>query len=273
MTAIPRDSQSNYSLPQGYKAVTGQKVLASQHNPPLEDIAAALTDSLARNGTGPMTGDLPMGGFRITGMASAVNDGDAATKAQMDSLIPAGCMMAFAGPNAPQGWLFCYGQELSRSTYASLFSAIGTRFGAGNGSTTFNAPDLRGRVIAGKDDMGGTAAGRLTGAVTGVTLGAAGGESAHTLSYAEMPSHSHSSGGLSASSAGNHNHVFNIWAGDGGRTDGAGGNGVSSVSGSSATAFAGAHTHTITGSTAAAGSDNSHNNLQPTLVANWIIKT
>ena len=93
--------------------------------------------------------------------------------------LPAGAVIPYAGSSAPANWLLCGGQAVSRTDYAALFAVIGTTYGSGNGSTTFNLPDLRGRVIAGEDDMGGTAANRLTSAtsgITGTTLGAAGGD-------------------------------------------------------------------------------------------------
>src|SRR5215475_1863724 len=62
---------------------------------------------------------------------------------------------SYAGPTAPAGSLLCYGQPISRTAYAGLFATLGTTYGAGDGSTTFNLPDLRGRVTAGKSDMGG----------------------------------------------------------------------------------------------------------------------
>lgn len=92
--------------------------------------------------------------------------------------VPIGAMMPFAGSSAPTGWQLCYGQALSRTTFALLFAIIGTAYGAGDGSTTFNVPDKRGRISIGKDDMGGSAANRVTNAVsgiTGTTLGATGG--------------------------------------------------------------------------------------------------
>jgi microcystin-dependent protein len=88
----------------------------------------------------------------------------------------------------------CYGQAVSRTTYAALFAIIGTTFGAGDGSTTFNLPDMRGRVAAGKDNMGGVAANRLTtaaGGVDGATLGSTGGTQTFTLTTAHMPAHNH----------------------------------------------------------------------------------
>jgi len=105
-----------------------------------------------------------------------------------------GAIIDFAGNTAPSGWLLCYGQAVSRTTYANLFSVIGTTFGVGDGSTTFHLPDCRGRVGAGKDDMGGSVAGRLTTAgagVNGAALGASGGLQTHTLTAAQMPAHNH----------------------------------------------------------------------------------
>lgn len=89
----------------------------------------------------------------------------------------------------PTGWYQCFGQPVSRSTYAAAFAALGTTWGAGDGSTTFNLPDLRGRASFGVDNMGGTAANRVTSAVCsigGSTLGAVGGDQhsqADTLTF------------------------------------------------------------------------------------------
>lgn len=108
-----------------------------------------------------------------------------------------GTVFPFAGATAPSGWLLCYGQAISRTTYAKLFGVIGITYGAGDGSTTFNLPDLRGRVAAGKDNMGGTPSNRLTTAGAGIdgpTLGATGGSQTHTLTEAQMPAHTHSAG-------------------------------------------------------------------------------
>ena len=82
---------------------------------------------------------------------------------QLTASTPAGVISPYAGASAPTGYLLCFGQAVSRTTYSDLFSAISTTYGAGDGSSTFNLPDLRGRVIAGQDDMGGSAASRLTG--------------------------------------------------------------------------------------------------------------
>lgn len=93
--------------------------------------------------------------------------------------IPIGGIIPYGGVTAPTGWVLCYGQQLSRTTYAALFAVIGIAYGPGDSSTTFNTPDLRGRVTVGKDNMGGSAANRVTNAVagfSGTTLGAAGGD-------------------------------------------------------------------------------------------------
>lgn len=106
--------------------------------------------------------------------------------------LPAGMLAPYAGSTAPTGWLLCAGQAVSRTTYASLFAAISTTYGSGDGSTTFNLPDLRGRTIAGVDNMGGSAASRITSGnsgITGTTLGAAGGdERYHQHSHANTAS-------------------------------------------------------------------------------------
>src|SRR5687767_9072236 len=90
--------------------------------------------------------------------------------------MPVGTVLPFAGSSAPTGWLFASGAAVSRTTYSELFGIIGTTYGTGDGSTTFNLPDLRGRVVAGRDDMVSDA-NRLTSAESGIdgnTLGAAG---------------------------------------------------------------------------------------------------
>lgn len=93
------------------------------------------------------------------------------------------------------------GRALSRTTYATVFAKWGTTFGAGNGSTTFNIPDTRGRVLVGPDVGPSTGdAARLT---ASDTLGASGGEEKHTLTTAEMPSHSHDMGSSAGGSGGN----------------------------------------------------------------------
>lgn len=112
--------------------------------------------------------------------------------------IPIGASIDYWGATAPNScFAFAYGQAVSRSTYGTLFSLLGTTYGAGDGSTTFNIPDLRGRFVAGKDDMGGNAASRLTSAYFGASaanLGAAGGSQFHALTLAELPTGINSSG-------------------------------------------------------------------------------
>lgn len=106
----------------------------------------------------------------------------ALTSTAQQSFVPTGTILPYAPGTAPSGYLLCYGQAVSRSTYAALFSAIGTTYGVGDGSSTFNVPDLRGRVVAGQDDMGGTSADRLTGLTGGVdgdVLGGTGGSQTH----------------------------------------------------------------------------------------------
>jgi microcystin-dependent protein len=105
---------------------------------------------------------------------------------------PTGIILDYGGTTAPDGWLLCYGQPISRTTYSALFNILGTTYGSGDGSTTFNVPDLRGRVTAGQDDMGGSSANRLTAPINGDTLGAAGGTETVDISHVHSITHTHS---------------------------------------------------------------------------------
>jgi microcystin-dependent protein len=104
--------------------------------------------------------------------------------------IPLGGGLPYVGTTAPNSsFVFPFGQAISRTTYATMFSLVSTTFGAGDGSTTFNLPDFRGRFLAGADNMGGVAAGRLTSASSMGTglLGQVGGGETETLTLAQLP--------------------------------------------------------------------------------------
>lgn len=113
------------------------------------------------------------------------NERDTAVQAS-----PVGHLLMWPTNTAPTKFLLCAGQAVSRSTYSALFAVIGTTFGAGDGSTTFNVPDLRGRFPLGKDDMGGSSANRVT-AAQADTIGGASGAETHTLASGEIPAHNH----------------------------------------------------------------------------------
>lgn len=127
--------------------------------------------------------------------STALNSGNGAWLLTNPTLaaVPAGFKGGYWGTNAPAGWLFCFGQAVSRTEYAELFAAIGTAAGAGDGSTTFNLPDYRGKVGAGRDNMGGNTAGLLTttGGLDGKILGNIGGAQVIALSESQIPSHVH----------------------------------------------------------------------------------
>jgi microcystin-dependent protein len=163
--------------------------------------------------------------------------------------MPTGSVTSYAGSTAPTGWLLCAGQAVSRSTYSSLFSVVSTTYGSGDGSTTFNLPDLRGRVSAGVDNMGGTDAGRLSWANT---LGTNGGAQTHTLTQSEQATMPVYYGTLTAP-------LDNYGAASGGAGGGYVGNIVSSVNDATARLYA-------------YGLGGAHNNMQPTILLNYIIK-
>lgn len=165
---------------------------------------------------------------------------------------PVGSVLPFAGGSAPSGWLLCDGSEISRSTYSTLFGVINTAYGAGDGSSTFNIPNLKGRLPVGKD------AAQAEFDVMGET----GGEKAHTLSTNEMPSHRHRLGvdttnGYVGAAAIVWNSV--VLGTAGGFVPGTG-------SDRNPTAYRDANVMENTGGGAA------HNNLQPYVVMNYIIK-
>ncbi|OGQ60733.1 MAG: hypothetical protein A3J24_06360 [Deltaproteobacteria bacterium RIFCSPLOWO2_02_FULL_53_8] len=152
---------------------------------------------------------------------------------------PTGVLLPFAGvASIPVGWLLCYGQAVSRTTYADLFAAVSTTYGVGDGSTTFNLPDMRGRLPLGQDNMGGTSANRVTDAAADSVGNGLGAEThQHTVPSSGSHDHQMIQGGTGL-----------VWAtGDTtGKTD-----------------VSGAHGHTADASSG----------MNPCLVLNYIIKT
>ena len=103
---------------------------------------------------------------------------------------PVGSVIAFAGANAPTGWLLCDGQEVNRSTYATLYGIIGLQYGTPSSTAVFKLPDLRGRQVTGKDNMGGTSANVVADTVADA-LGGFGGSEEKTIAKEQLPDHEH----------------------------------------------------------------------------------
>lgn len=159
--------------------VLGSPATAADQNTQDTDIASGLSDCMTRDGQAPATANLSMGGFQLNEVGTGVAPGDAVNLGQAGSIGIVSEVRMIASSTIPTNWFLCYGQAISRTTYAALFTAIGTTFGVGDGSTTFNIPDQRGRVAAGVDNMGGTAANRITTGVAGfdgTILGNSGGD-------------------------------------------------------------------------------------------------
>jgi microcystin-dependent protein len=197
----------------------------------------------------------------------------------LENLVPPGTVTQFAGATAPTGYLLCQGQSLSTTTFGNLFNVIGYTYG-GSGSS-FLLPNLQNRVPVGKGPD-----------TEFDVLGETGGAKTVTLTEAQMPSHTHTTPNHShtfsatTNSTGSHSHGFVLqnpgWVGGGFNAVlmSALNNQYTNGGQTGGTQDAGAHTHTVSGTTSnsspttnSTGSGGAHNNLQPYIVLNYIIKT
>jgi len=255
---------------------------AAQQNPQLDPTLSPVPGDtyLGSEGTTYIVGDLNVTGSLVVG--GVTEDPEL------------GCIKIWTTNTAPTGWMICDGSAISRTTYADLFAIIGTTFGVGDGSTTFNIPNVKGKVPVGRDAA----------QTEFDVLGETGGAKTHALTSGETGAHTHAVGTLANAAESSHTHGISINTGgqsadhshqiaadlDGGGggsvyTVHIGGGGFSSLSDSSTGASAdhshnvsgisaagSSHNHTISGSTASTGSGTAHNNLQPYIVLNYVIK-
>lgn len=284
--------------------VASTPITALAHNQNMDDIATELTNSVAADGQTTMTGPLKasngsaslpahtfgsdpdtgayrigadnygiaVGGSKVVNVASTgvtvTGDVEASSEIKQNgfALLPIGIIFPYGGTSAPSGYLLCYGQDVSRTTYADLYAIVGDTYGAGDGSTTFTLPDLRGRVVAGQDDMGGSSANRLTNAddgLNGDTLGATGGGETQVLVTGNLPPYTPA--GTNSGGAATFTYSVNSMA--------AGAN--TTVNGLSATGLGTGLTTvftqpTFTG-TAQGGTSTAFGVVQPTIILNYII--
>lgn len=185
--------------------------------------------------------------YRSNKTQSAVQD-----NLPLTSLVPVGTVLQFAASTTPAGYLLCNGSAVSRISYKFLFDVIGTTYGVGDGSTTFNLPNVLGRVIVGYD----------LGQTQFDALGETGGANTHTLTIPEMPSHNHTI----TDPGHNHSYVNQPNTANPAvsltTTDVADNVNVTQTTGTSTTGI------TINNT----GGGLAHNNLQPYIVMNYIIK-
>jgi microcystin-dependent protein len=174
------------------------------------------------------------------------------TQADPSTMGITGEIKMWSAANAPSGWMLCEGGTLSRTTYAALFALIGTNYGSGDGSTTFNVPDLRGRVPVGFDSTQTEFNNR----------GKTGGEKTHTLTAAEMPSHTHTQNA--------HGHTF-VGGGNGALTDTSTGTNYGIQNGTFY-GFKAQEPPTTVAVNQNTGGGGAHNVLQPYLTIKYIIK-
>jgi hypothetical protein len=153
--------------------------------------------------------------MKTTGRTVSTGWIDIPTAAGTTAVLPAGIVSLFGGSAAPTGWLICDGSAISRTTYSILFAAVGTTYGAGDGSTTFNLPDLRGRVPVGLASGGATNV---------ATLGNNDGHAATTRNVSHHHTIQSGTGGsgLSAPSSGsycNPTYIYPVTSGDSNNLD------------------------------------------------------
>lgn len=182
------------------------------------------------------------------------SDYEPATKKYVDdNANPPGAILIWSTNTAPSGYLLCDGSSVSRTTYANLFAVIGTTYGSGDGSSTFNLPDLKGKFPVGRDSA----------QTEFDTLAETGGEKAHTLTTTEMPSHTHQirvydGGDSSNDGSPNGNYIARVWD-----------SGARVVQQGYRTTYT---ADSYLNGVLEAGADEAHNNLQPYIVMNYIIK-
>ncbi len=164
---MPFDSEGVFSRLHNWEddRINDIDIMSDRHDEEDDNFADGLSQCLLRNGQIAMSGNLHMGGFQIKSLAEGQANNDAVNKGQLNTVqttlqnaINSATTSAsvFVGDiktslqTANHGnWLLCNGQAVSRTTYADLFALLGENFGAGDGSTTFNLPDYRGKFLRG----------------------------------------------------------------------------------------------------------------------------
>ncbi|HEY6020546.1 MAG TPA: tail fiber protein [Candidatus Paceibacterota bacterium] len=256
---------------------------APQQNPELDpSLTPAPGETyIGGEGTTYIVGDL-----QVTGGLTVIGAG---------TDLEVGAIKIFTTDTPPTGWLICDGSAISRTTYSQLFGVIGTTFGVGDGSTTFNIPNIKGRIPIGKDaaqtefDVMGETGGSKTKTLTTTELPAHT-HAVGTLANAAEAAHTHGAGTYGAASGGTHQHeigvdnspsggsgIFTInspgsSAGDAGSIIGTFADGSHSHSVTGTSAAGSSHNHSISGSTASSGTGSAFANMPPYIVLNFIIK-
>lgn len=176
---MPFDTTGNFSRIHNWEddRLNDIDIVSDRHDEEDDNFAEGLTACVCKDGRSTMSGNLNLGGYRISNLANAAAANDAVNKSQMEQNISdlqttitnlikqglnesvcVGDIKASTLSANHDNWLLCDGQAVSRATYAELFAVIGTNFGVGNGVTTFNVPDYRGKFLRG---LGGDSAANI----------------------------------------------------------------------------------------------------------------
>ena len=172
---MPFDSEGNFTRVHNWEEDRQNDIdiVSDRHDEEDDNFANGFNDCMLRDGRASMTGDLKMGNFQIKNVAKGTVSTDAVNKSQLDELgsntnttLTAllnrlwriGDIKQSVKTANHDNWFLCNGQAVNRVTYSELFALIGTRFGAGDGTTTFNLPDYRGKFLRG---LGGNSAANM----------------------------------------------------------------------------------------------------------------
>lgn len=249
---MSRNGAGTYNLPAGNPVVPATVISTSWANSTLSDIATALTGSVAADGQTPITGNLQMSSNLITGLGNGVSAQDAVTVSQLNAVnsVITGSIQMWPTASAPTGYLLCAGSAVSRTTYAALFAILGTTFGTGDGSTTFNLPNYTDRMPIG--------------AGTIAALGATGGSK-----DAVVVSHTHTATSVVTDPSHTHTQTLGNAGGSSGSNASYNGSAANQVTASINAAVTGISVSTTNASTGVSGTNA---NLPPYLGINFIIK-
>lgn len=263
----------------------GQSILVKTSGGTGVTLANGFTQLMYCDGTNVVLASIPINSTNGNAAISGSLEVTGNVNANGGPVMPTGAMLEYGGSVAPAGWLLCDGAAVSRSTYAGLFAVIGTTYGSGNGSTTFNVPNRINNFGVGAGGLyalgssGGSASTTTSSNGSHDHTGATG---STTLTTNEIPSHTHTG---TTNPAGSHFHTVLSAQISGQLATQSGSGSPASVLMTNTTSTAPDHTHTFTSDATGGGQGHTHTistdgththtvaTIPPYVASNYIIKT